>query len=206
MVKLEVRASCTEEYHVKFESLVNTTGLSKKDLIEKMIDVYLASDTQNGNTVYEALSESDKHIVDTARSNGANITELLGLGLVAESKRWNSNQGTRDKFADLGFIELGKITGVKGVSEERVKRTIQACLNHNESAQNPEDRVFITQSFVFKLSGSNRQTIKGYFEKPEIVEYLEKHHSEMGLTPDHNRKSRQIAQIELSIKGELINS
>lgn len=206
MVKLEVRASCTEEYHVKFEGLVNTTGLSKKDLIEKLIDVFLASDTQNGNTVYEGLSDSDKHIVDTARANGADITKLIAQGLVAESKRWNSNQGTRDKFVDLGFIELGKITGVRGVSEERVRRTIQACINHNLSAQNPDDRVFITQSFVFKLSGSNRQTIKAYFEKPEIIDSLEKHHSEMGLTADHNRKSRQIPQIELSIKGELINS
>jgi len=206
MAKPEIRVyGVSQKLCDKFESLVHITGLSKKEMLEKLIDAYLASDSQNGNAVYDGLSDSDKVVVDTARGNGANIGELLALGLVAESKRWNSNQGTRDKFASLGFDDLGKITGVKGVSEERIRRTVQACLNHNESAQSPEDRVFITQSFVFKLSGSNRQTIKTYFEKPEIIDSLEKHHSEMGLTPDHNRKSRQISQIELSIKGELIN-
>lgn len=206
MAKPEIRTSCTEEYKGKFQALVKSTGQKPNELMETLIDAYLASDSQNGNSVYDGLSDSDKGIIDAARANGADITELLALGLVAESKRWNSNQETRDKFAKLGFIELGKITGVKGVSEERIRRTIHACVNHNESAQNPEDRVFITQSFVFKLSGSNRQTIKAYFEKPEIIDSLEKHHSEMGLTSDHNRKSRQIPQIELSIKGELINS
>lgn len=74
-----------------------------------------------------------------------------------------------------------------GMANWRIQKAIEAVIRWNDTCE-ADDRYCITKGVIFSLTGSNRQTIKNYFELGTVKATLAEHHERYGLDEFSNRK------------------
>lgn len=220
----ELRFSTTEDLVERFESMAKELGIpsdtSKKakysTILELLLETFHKSKTQNGSQIRDTLSETELSEIERAEKSGANLKELMRVGLVAEARRWNSQQSARSELEKYSYRELKygikqedgtfkKIT-FKGVAEERIKRAIEELKAHNDSCEDAFDKVHISSGVVFSVTNVNRKALSSYFETPSVESDLEAHHQKHGLDENHNRDSRvRVSEITKSVATALEN-
>lgn len=90
----------------------------------------------------------------------------------------------KGSFATLESKELKK-SHAKGSAEEKLKRTFEAIVSHNEAAERTHaDKWAINQNALAELTGCNRPAIKQFLK--EYAAEIERHHQVHGLLPRHN--------------------
>ncbi len=90
----------------------------------------------------------------------------------------------KGSFATLDSKELKK-SHAKGSAEEKLKRTFESIVSHNEAADRTHaEKWAINQNALAELTGCNRPAIKQFLK--EYAAEIERHHQAHELLPRHN--------------------
>jgi len=166
-----------------FKEMVKKSKLSESELLEQLMGLQSSY----------SLTDDEQLIVNEAVSNGANELELISRGLVAEAKYYNSTRKTLSEYHSMKTSEL-KTKRVRGVAEIIIERAYKAIQQHNEYCENVADKIMLTESTVFKITGSNRQTIKAWFEANS--KSLDAYNQSQGFKPNH--RNSNVASIDMT--------
>lgn len=142
------------------------------------------------------LNDKELDEVNSAlKVSGLTKAQLLKRGLLAEARRENSIAEKRTTFESLDEETLRKGTKIRGVAEFRIGKAVEALINHNSDLDRPiEEKYFINQSTIFRLSGSNIKSIQEYLKHNQDL--IDKHNHEYGLEESINRKSVKVNGVE----------
>ncbi|MGL4880861.1 MAG: hypothetical protein ACRC8K_07320, partial [Waterburya sp.] len=76
----------------------------------------------------------------------------------------------------------------KGVANYRISQAIETIQNHNDNQTEKSNKICLTKGIVFKITGSNRQTINKFFDTYQTM--IEDHNNKHQLTDSDNRKGK----------------
>lgn len=148
--------------------------LSNRDPIISLESYNLSGSEQK--EVEDALVNSDSQIDDVARD-----------GLLHRARYLNSIADKQAQLESMSEEELNNAT-FKGAANYRIEQAIATIMDHNNNQSEKSQKLCLTKGMVFKLTGSNRQTINKYFDSHEIM--ISDHNSKHGLTDKDNRKGK----------------
>ena len=134
------------------------------------------------------LSASEQQEVENALTNSdSQIEEVARDGLLQRSRYLNSIADKQAKLESMSDEEMQKAT-FKGAANFKIEQGIETIMNHNNSQSEKSSKVCITKGIIFKLTGSNRQTINKYFGEHEVM--ISDHNQKHSLTDADNRKGK----------------
>ena len=134
------------------------------------------------------LSGEEKREVENALTNSdSQIDEVARDGLLQRSRYLNSIADKQAQLESMSDEEMQKAT-FKGAANYRIEQAIETIVNHNSNESEKSRKVCLTKGIVFKLTGSNRQTINKYFDEHEVM--ISDHNHKHELTDASNRKGK----------------
>lgn len=107
----------------------------------------------------------------------------------SSSKLANSQLATQRKYQKQEKASPRSNKGIesnlKGKAVQKIDRTVRAVMQFNEQAKEPEEKWFISESLIFRLTGCNRPAVRRYFQalRSEIDEHNQHHQ----LSERHNQ-------------------
>ena len=141
------------------------------------------------------LSSLEQQEVENALINSdSQIEEVARDGLLQRSRYLNSIANKQAKLESMSDEEMRSST-FKGAANFRIEQVIETIVNHNNSQSEKSSKVCITKGIIFKLTGSNRQTINKWFDEHEVM--ISDHNSKHSLTDADNRKGKGFDWEEL---------
>lgn len=200
---------------VKLNKILQQENCSKGELIEKLLDLYdfqeeltkKSEKIQFGELSYHNLGLEVKHnqdgslkenqieVVDHAiKNSGLSFKQIVRDGTLQRARYLNSIAKNQAKLDTLTENQLKEQT-FKGVASYRITQAIEKLKNHNNNQTQKINKFCITKGMVFKLTGSNRQTINQFFatHQTEIADHNQKHQ----LTDKDNRKGKNFSFKEV---------
>ncbi len=182
-------------YKDKIKNLAHSEDIPVGDLLIKIFEAYETGQhlehnhpvALNLNTLNIDNSLEIKEVKDALTNSGLTLIELVKEGLLQRARYYNSIAIKQADFENLPDAILKNST-VKGAANYRIDRAVEAIKNHNNNQPETEHKVCLTKGIIFKLTGSNRQTINKYFDEHEIG--IKDHNNKHGLTEDDNRKGK----------------
>ena len=126
--------------------------------------------------VENALTNSDSQLDEVARD-----------GLLQRSRYLNSIASKQAQLESMTNEEMAKAT-FKGAANFKIEQAIETIINHNNNQSEKSQKVCITKGMVFKLTGSNRQTINKWFDQHSTM--ISDHNQKHSLTDTDNRKGK----------------
>ncbi len=134
------------------------------------------------------LSGSEQIEVENALTNSDSQLDVVAKdGLLQRSRYLNSIADKQAKLESMTDEEMQKAT-FKGAANFRIEQAISTIINHNNNQSEKSRKVCLTKGIVFKLTGSNRQTINKYFDEHQVM--ISDHNHKHGLTDADNRKGK----------------
>lgn len=134
------------------------------------------------------LSGSEQREVENALTNSdSQLDEVARDGLLQRSRYLNSIADKQSQLESMSESEM-KTATFKGAANFRIEQAIETIMNHNNSQSEKSRKVCLTKGIVFKLTGSNRQTINKYFDEHEV--WISDHNHKHSLTDSDNRKGK----------------
>ena len=76
----------------------------------------------------------------------------------------------------------------KGAANYRISQAIETIMIHNNNQSEKSQKVCLTKGMIFKLTGSNRETINKYFDDHEVM--INDRNNKHSLTDADNRKGK----------------
>ena len=141
------------------------------------------------------LSGSEQQEVKNALINSdSQLTEVARDGLLQRSRYLNSIADKQAQLESMSDEEIRSST-FKGAANFKIEQAINTIIEHNNSQTEKSDKVCITKGIIFKLTGSNRQTINKWFADHEVM--ICDHNQKHSLTDTHNRKGKNFNWDEL---------
>ena len=201
--KNTVRASYTIDQDLKnyIDRTSKELGIDPRDLIVKMADAYKKMKQleagENGQIVIGELEINNfgiteasevKEVKDALINSNSSLIDIAKDGLLWRSRYINGVAKKQSEFENMKKDELNKTT-TKGSANYKIEKAIQAIMDHNDrqDKKDKQNKVYISKSIVFKLTGSNRQTINKYFDQHK---YMDKHNRDHELNEKDNRKGK----------------
>lgn len=188
MVRLN--STITEEQKAEFDAIGDELGLSKQSqIIGALLKAYreLQEVKQSMQNDLKLADDEQELLNKASEYSGMSRDEIIKRGAIAEAKKAVSLAKHQAELADLDPEELKKKT-FKGVAAVRIEQIVTRIMEHNDNAPEKKDRFYISESLVFKLSGSNRKAIKEYFDSHHLM--IDDHNHKYGLTIEDNRKGK----------------
>ncbi len=191
----------TKDTHQSLIKIRKELGLTISETIDELIRVYHQSqdlkqkleNTQNtvamGEISYTLLGLDGEEIttVQNAKNNsGQDLKTIVKDGTLQRAKYLNSTMGQKD-FESMTEDEL-KNTTSKGSAYFRISQAIETIKSHNDSQGEKKLKFYISESLVFKLTGSNRRSINQFFKQYQTM--IDEHNSKHQLTDMDNRKGK----------------
>lgn len=134
------------------------------------------------------LSGSEQQEVENALVNSdSQIDEVARDGILQRSRYLNSIADKQAQFESMSESEM-KTATFKGAANYRIEQAIETIINHNNNQSEKSRKVCLTKGIIFKLTGSNRQTINKYFDEHEVM--ISDHNHKHSLTDSDNRKGK----------------
>ena len=134
------------------------------------------------------LSGSEQLEVENALINSDSQLDVVARdGLLQRSRYLNSVADKQSQFESMSEDEMKNST-FRGVANYRIENAIETIMNHNNNQSEKSRKVCLTKGIVFKLTGSNRQTINKYFDEHEVT--ISDHNHKHSLTDTNNRKGK----------------
>ncbi|MFB2917228.1 MULTISPECIES: protelomerase family protein [Aerosakkonema] len=87
------------------------------------------------------------------------------------------------KFSSISNQETG--SNLKGRALQKIDRTVIAVMQFNEQTKEPEQKWFISESLIFRLTGCNRPAVRRYFEA--LRSAIDEHNQLHQLSERHNQ-------------------
>ena len=182
--------SISDEDKVLLDRLTKKTGKNQGDLIGYLLRSYEQLSDRQSVLSLEAFNlsgEQQLEVENALTNSNSQLDEVARDGLLQRSRYLNS---IADKQANLESMsdEEMKTATYKGVASYRIEQAIETIMNHNNNQSEKSQKVCITKGMVFKLTGSNRQTINKYFDEHEVM--ISDHNNKHELTDADNRKGK----------------
>ena len=133
--------------------------------------------------VENALTNSDSQLDEVARD-----------GLLQRSRYLNSIANRQAELESMSEAQQKNAT-FKGAANYRIEQAIETIMNHNNNQSEKSLKVCLTKGIVFKLTGSNRQTINKYFDEHHTM--IDDHNQKHSLTDADNRKGKGFSYEQL---------
>ena len=134
------------------------------------------------------LSGSEQQEVENALINSdSQLTEVARDGILQRSRYLNSIADKQAQLESMSDEEMQKAT-FKGAANFKIEQAVNTITDHNNSQSSKSDKVCITKGIVFKLTGSNRQTINKWFDLHQTM--IDDHNQKHSLTDADNRKGK----------------
>ena len=186
------RVSITPQTKISLEDIATDLDLTLGQTVEYLIDNYhkQGSKKSSGNNKFPVknFTESEQKEIETAIKNTqSDLETIVKDGTLQRVRYLNSiavNQAQLDNMSD---DELKNST-FKGVAYHRINQAIEAIKEHNDKQGEKKDKVCLTRGIIFKLTGSNRQTINKFFDTYHIM--IDDHNQKHNLTDSDNRKGK----------------
>lgn len=207
--KVKFSGSISKAHKDKLQKILESENLKNQGLlIEKLIDIYdeyqdlkqKSDKIQFGEINYNniglkvihnqdgSLKENEIEIVDKAiKNSGLSLQQIVKDGVLQRAKYLNSIAQSQAKLDSMSEEEL-KIQTFKGVANYRIEQAIEVIKAHNDKQGEKADKICITKGVVFKITGSNRQTINKFFDEHYLM--IEDHNNKHSLTDKDNRKGK----------------
>lgn len=135
-----------------------------------------------------SLKEDEIKIVDDAvKNSGLPLEEIVRSGTLQRAKYFNSIAQSQAKLDSMSESELKEQT-FKGVANFRINQAIETIINYNDNQPEKSNKICLTRGIVFKITGSNRQTINKFFDTYQQM--IEDHNHKHQLTDRDNRKGK----------------
>lgn len=194
--------SITDEEKKLLDHLTKKLKKSQGELIGELIRNYQSisdrplnpdnSGLGNGDVVISLsafnLSASEEGEVKNALTNSeCQLEEVARDGLLQRSRYLNSIAEKQASLESMTEEQMQKAT-FKGAANFRIEQAISTVMDHNNAQAEKSRKVCLTKGIIFKLTGSNRQTINKYFDNHQVM--IGDHNHKHGLTDADNRKGK----------------
>ncbi|MBD2186145.1 protelomerase family protein [Aerosakkonema funiforme] len=96
-------------------------------------------------------------------------------------------------------------SNLKGRALQKIDRTARAVMQFNEQAVEPEQKWFISESLIFRLTGCNRPAVRRYFQLSRSA--IDEHNQHHQLSERHNQlkgKSRDEQGLQAFVDRTLV--
>ena len=189
--------SISDEDKALLDRLTKKTKKNQGDLISYLLRSYEPDRDREPVISLEAfnLSGSEQQEVKNALTNSESQLDIVAKdGLLQRSRYLNSIADKQAQFDSMSEEEMQKAT-FKGAAKYRIEQAIETIRDHNNNQSEKSQKVCITKGMVFKLTGSNRQTINKYFDEHEVM--ISDHNNKHELTDADNRKGKGFSFEEL---------
>lgn len=186
----------TEEKAI-LDSLTKKLKISQGKLIGNLLIDYARLSDRESKLLIEnfKLSDSEKVEVENALTNSdSQLDEVAKDGLLQRSRYLNSIADKQAQLESMSDEEMQKAT-FKGAANFRIEQMISTIIHHNNNQSEKSRKVCLTKGIIFKLTGSNRQTINKYFDEHEVM--IDDHNHKHSLTDADNRKGKGFSFLEL---------
>ena len=158
------------------------------DTIAVLIDAYRELQDLKKHSLELTLSEQDE--VDKAvERSGMSLDQLTKRGLLKEARTALSLAKLQERLEDTDPAKLKTMT-FRGVASTRIEQVIKKIMDYNDTRGEQKDRYCISETLVAKLSGSNRNAVREYFNSHKIM--IDDHNAKYNLTNNDNRKGKGI--------------
>ena len=192
-----IGCSISDEEKVLLNRLTKKLGKSQGEVIGLLIRSCMKKSEPDAVISLEAfkLSSSEQSEVENALINSNSlIDEVARDGLLQRSRYLNSIASKQAQLESMSDEEIRSST-FKGAANFKIEQAINTIIEHNNSQTEKSDKVCITKGIIFKLTGSNRQTINKWFADHEVM--ICDHNQKHSLTDTHNRKGKNFNWDEL---------
>ena len=182
--------SISDEDKVLLDRLTKKTNKNQGELIGYLLRSYEQLSNRDPVISLEAfnLSGSEQQEVENALTNSDSQLDVVARdGLLQRSRYLNSVADKQAQFESMSESEMKSAT-FKGAANYRIEQAIETIMNHNNNQSEKSRKVCLTKGIVFKLTGSNRQTINKYFDEHEVM--ISDHNHKHSLTDADNRKGK----------------
>lgn len=173
----------SQKHKELLKTLADQEELSLRDMMEKLIDSCTNSEKSHDLIDLLELDSQESDEVRKAEINTkTSIQAIAKEGLIQRAKYLNNINNTN--FDNIPLEEL-RTSNVKGVADYKIRLVIDRIKEHNLNSCEPKERIYISPSLVQKLSGSNFNTVKKWFENHHDIN---EHNSKYELGNSNNRR------------------
>ena len=189
MVK-KLGCSITDEEKQLLDRLTKKLNKSQGELIGELIRSYQNISNRDSVISLEAFNlsgEQQQEVENALINSDSQLDEVARDGLLQRSRYLNSIADKQAQFESMNEEEM-KTATFKGAANYRIEQAIQRIIDHNNNESEKSRKVCLTKGIIFKLTGSNRQTINKYFDDHEVM--ISDHNNKHSLTDSDNRKGK----------------
>ncbi len=188
--KIKLGCSITKEEKELLDTLTKKLKKSQGDLIGLLLTSYENNTDRESVISLESfnLSGEQQREVENALTNSDSQLDVVARdGLLQRSRYLNSIADKQAQLESMTESQMQKAT-FKGAANFRIEQAIETIMNHNDNQPEKSQKVCLTKGIIFKLTGSNRQTINKYFDDHEVM--ISDHNHKHSLTDADNRKGK----------------
>ena len=191
--KMNLRISVESESYDRFKDLASKKKLKHGDLLNVLLDNY--SENSNCENITSDISleslnltEDESTEVKKAITNSnSSLLQVMQDGTLQRARYLNSVSKKESNLDNLTDEEL-RLKSFKGVANYRINQAIETVINHNNNQGEKANKICLTRSVIFKLTGSNRAIINKFFDDHHIM--ISDHNQKHELTDLDNRKGK----------------
>ena len=188
--KIKLGCSITKEEKELLDTLTKKLKKSQGDLIGLLLTSYENNIDRESVISLESfnLSGEQQREVENALTNSDSQLDVVARdGLLQRSRYLNSIADKQAQLESMTESQMRSST-FKGAANFRIEQAIETIMNHNDNQPEKSQKVCLTKGIIFKLTGSNRQTINKYFDDHEVM--ISDHNHKHSLTDADNRKGK----------------
>ena len=195
--KVKLGSLITTDEKTLLDSLTKKLKMSQGELIGFLLKSYEQQNNHQSVLSLENfnLSSSEQLEVNNALTNSdSQLDEVAKDGILQRSRYLNSIANKQAQLESMSDEEMSKAT-FKGAANFKIEQAISKIIEHNNSQSEKSRKVCITKGIIFKLTGSNRQTINKWFDLHNTM--IDDHNQKHSLTDTDNRKGKNFNWDEL---------
>ena len=195
--KVKLGSLITTDEKTILDSLTKKLKMSQGELIGFLLKSYEQQNNRQSVLSLENfnLSASEQVEVNNALTNSdSQLDEVAKDGILQRSRYLNSIANKQAQLESMSDEEMSKAT-FKGAANFKIEQAISKIIEHNNSQSEKSRKVCITKGIIFKLTGSNRQTINKWFDLHNTM--IDDHNQKHSLTDADNRKGKNFNWDEL---------
>lgn len=181
--KARMTAIVSTDCKSDLETLQNELGIPQGEVLETLIEAYKELQDMKLDFSPSEQAEIDNAVINS----GMDFKQLAKRGLLKEARTANSLSKHQQNLTDTDPDKLRKMT-FKGVASARIDQVVHKIMDYNDSCSEQKDRQFISETLISKITGSNRQAVREYFESHKLM--IEDHNNKYSLTVANNRKGK----------------
>lgn len=195
--KVKLGSLITTDEKAILDSLTKKLKQSQGEVIGYLLKSYNQLNNRESALSVESfnLSGAEQREVENALINSnSQLDEVARDGLLQRSRYLNSIAEKQAQLESMTDEEMKKAT-FKGAANFKIEQAVNTIISHNNSQSEKSRKVCITKGIIFKLTGSNRQTINKWFAEHQTM--IDDHNQKHSLTDADNRKGKDFDWQEL---------